>query len=114
MLLGVVLVSISENWEKGGGDLPCLTDILVDRYRPPITARDVHAPCPITVPNDTRYTFYHRRETRPAMEKSTYVISTKRNGSNLTSITPFAQKRKNESLYESLAEYKIEKVSDSL
>jgi hypothetical protein len=35
-------------------DLPCLTDIFVERYRPPRTARVVHAPWPITVPSDTR------------------------------------------------------------
>jgi hypothetical protein len=31
-------------------DILCLTDILVDRYRPPMTAPNVHRPWPNIVP----------------------------------------------------------------
>jgi hypothetical protein len=42
---------------RGYPKVPCLTDIFVDRYLPPTTAKAVQHPCPTTVPRVTRYTF---------------------------------------------------------
>lgn len=43
---------------KLSDDVPCFTEIFVDTYLPPITAKAVQHECPTIVPSVTRYTFY--------------------------------------------------------